>query len=110
MDANIPAYIPISATDVVYITSCVYKFFKSRKGNNYEQQLNQAVMSGARNVYNLIALHVEFFGSFIMLTVHLLFVNRLDEDLQATSGPAIILAFILLCIILIHFLWNHKRR
>ena len=45
-----------------------------------------------------------------MLTVNLLFVNRLDEDLQATSGPAIILAFILLCIILIHFLWNHKRR
>ena len=107
-NTNVPIFVLISIAVMVYSMLSIYKFFKFRKGVQYEQQLNQVVISGARNVYSLIIIFFEFVGFTFVMVVHIYFVKELDENRSTSHRPAMIMGFIMLFILLNHFILNHK--
>ena len=94
-----------------------YKKIRFRKEIKYEQQLQQAVMSGVRNAYRPIIILVGFLGIGVSLAVHFYVSerNRVGPVLKGsteenTFAPLCWMALILSFMIWINFLRNPKLR
>ena len=107
-NANTPIFLLIALAVIVYGILYVYKFLKLRQGIRYQQQLNQAIFSGSRNVYTIVIIFFEIIGCTILFTVHVYFVITMDENGETSPIPAISMSLIIFMMIFNRFVWNHK--
>ena len=110
MLSNFPIFLLIALSVLMQVMLLVYKRLKFRKEIRYEQQLNQAMMSGVRNVYGHIVIFLEFLGFTIMLVVHLYLVKNLDTTNKVPVVPPFLMASFMISFVLNIFIRNHKLR
>ena len=95
----------------------LYKKVKFRKEIKYEQQLQQAVMSGVRNVYGPIIIFIGFLGFVGFGLIHL-YVSEQNRNAPISNGltdknafvPIFWMILIFSFMIWIPFLRNPKLR
>ena len=95
----------------------IYQKIRFRKEIKYEQQLQQAVMSGVRNAYGPIIILVGFLGFGVSACVHFYVSerNRIapvlnDLTVEDTFAPIFWMTIIFSFMIWINFLRNPKLR
>ena len=97
----------------------IYKRYKVRKEIPYEQKLQQAVMSGVRNVYGQIFIFFSFLGFFVSLGINVRFIHFLEKN-QQFRNPDDLMKYnssfpfigMIICLLLIFtpFIVNSKLR
>ena len=101
---------------ILQLLMATYKRRKFRKEILYEQKLQQAAMSGVRNVYGQIVIFTGFLGFWGCFGIHIFLIERNKEikhndDLGEDSSIGIlILSSILSLMIITIFIRNSKLR
>lgn len=108
--SNIPIFILIFITLIIYSSLVLYKDLRFQHGIEYEQHLNQVMMSGARNVYGLIIIFLEFLAFTIILVIHLYFIQKYQTESNIPAGPPVLMALVMVLTLLNPFIWNRKLR
>ena len=105
--ANIPIFLWIALSVFLNVLLYLYKRIKFRKQIQYEQRLNQAMMTGYRNVYGKRIIFLAVLGFLILLIFHSYLAQQTEDR---DNGTCFILILVLFGILLTHFIFNHKLR
>ena len=108
--SNIPIFLLIFITLIIYSSLVLYKDLRFHNGIEYEQQLNLVMMSGARNVYGLIIIFLEFLAFTIILVIHMYFIQKYQTESNIPAGPPVLMALVMVLTLLNPFIWNRKLR
>ena len=107
---NVPIFFLIGLSVLLHIFLTIYKIYKFRKEIQREQQLNQVMMSGFRNVFGQTVVVLDILVICVVILVHLYLSNQAKKVTQVPIGHALILAFLLIFVSLHHFVRNIKLR
>ena len=84
---NIPFYFLLVLSPLLQLSLEIYKRYKFRKEILYEQQLQQAVMSGVRNVYSQIIVFMVFLACCACFAIHVYFAEK-NKEIKNPDDPA----------------------
>ena len=115
--SNMPNYVLICLSPILQLFTHLYKKIKFRKEIRYEQKLQQAVMSGVRNVYGTFVIFVGFLGFVSALLLHL-HVSQQNSKKEVSNHktaeelftPLLLLTIIFSFMIFVTFTRNGKLR
>ena len=105
--ANIPIFLWIALSVFLNVLLSLYKRIKFRKQIQSEQRLNQAMMTGDRNVYGKRIIFLAVLGFLILLIFHSYLAQQTEDR---DNGTCFILTLVLFGILLTHFIFNRKLR
>jgi hypothetical protein len=91
----------------------IYKRFKFRSEIRYEQQLQQAVVSGVRNIYGGCLIVTGFLGCGGFFLLHLYLSNKthdMEDSEESIPVGLVIMMLILSIMIVMPFIRNYKLR
>ena len=115
--SNKAIYVLIILSPMLQLLTYLYKEIKFKKEIRYEQQLQQAVMSGVRNVYGPIVIFIGFLGFFSagLLHSHLSKQNNKkpvpkDKTAEELLAPILWFSIIFSFMIFVTFARNGKLR
>jgi hypothetical protein len=115
--SNMLIIILVILSPVLQLLIHFYKKIRFRKEIKYEQQLQQAVMSGVRNAYGPIIIFIGFLGIGVSACVHFHASERninspvlKDVTVESTFAPIFWMIIIFSFMIWINFLQNPKLR
>ena len=112
--SNKSMMILVVLSPVLQLLLQLYKKVKFRKAIKIEQQLQQAVMSGVRNVYGSIVIFIGFIGFLGAALVHLYVSEQIQNSEELTEKNMFAPIFWLTCtfsaMICVAFLRNPKLR
>ena len=111
-----PLYFLAGLSPVLQLSLEIYKRHKFRKEIRYEQQLQQAVMSGVRNVYGQIIIFLGFLGFCGFFGIHV-YLSERNQEIKSLIDPTnynilgpLIMMIILSLLIFTPFIINPKLR
>ena len=115
--SNMPNYVLTFLSPILQLLTHLYKKIKFREEIRYEQQLQQAVMSGARNVYGPFVIFVGFLGFSLGFLLHS-HVSKQNNQKQVSNDktaeelftPIIWLTVFFSLMIFVTFARNRKLR
>ena len=115
--ALMPNYVLTFLSPILQLLTHLYKKIKFRKEIRYEQQLQQAVMSGVRNVYGPFVIFVGFLGCIVAFLFHS-YVSKQnskktglnDKTAEELFTPLLWLLIIFSFMIFVTFARNRKLR
>ena len=115
--SNMPNYVLTFLSPILQLLTHLYKKIKFRKEIRYEQQLQQAVMSGVRNVYGPFVIFVGFLGCIVAFLFHS-YVSKQnsqkavlhDKTAEELFTPLLWLLIIFSFMIFVTFARNRKLR
>ena len=109
--SNVLIIILVIISSVIQLIVHFYKKIRFRKEIKYEQQLQQAVMSGVRNAYGPIIIFVGFLGIGVSACFHFYVSERnRNSPVGNTFAPIFWMTIIASFMIWINFLRNPKLR
>ena len=115
--SNLSIYILSCLSPTLQLLIHLYKRLKFKKEIRYEQRLQQAVMSGVRNVYGPFVIFVGFLGFILACLFHLHVSNQnsqkqvsKDKTAEELFTPILWLIIIFSFMIFVTFARNRKLR
>ena len=115
--SNKAIYVLIILSPMLQLLTYLYKEIKFKNEIRYEQQLQQAVMSGVRNVYGPFVIFVGFLGFILAGLFHLHVSNQnsqkrvsTDKTAEELFTPLLWITIIFSFMIFVTFARNRKLR